>query len=435
MAAFKGGIHPSPNKKLTSEKGFSNLSIPHIVNIPLKQHSGNPAIPVVKAGDSVYESQLIGKADGLISANIHSSVPGKVMEIADSGFIVIETDGRFPSSGKTQNKIPWQDFNKETLISRISAAGITCMNGDSFPAAVKLSLQKDQKVDCLIINCIESEPYLTTNDILIKTYPEEIIEGIRIVLKILGTGNAYIGIEKNKSHTIDALEKQIGKNSLKENIKIFPFKTKYPQGAEKPLIRSILKKEVPSGKLSIDIGIIVLDVSTVFAIREACVLNKPLFERFVTVTGKIINKPGNYKIRIGTRITDIIEECGGLKENPVKIIIGGPMCGTSVADLDTPVQKGTAGIIFLSKKDTAGLPQKNYGPCIRCGRCVTACPSRLIPTELGSAILNSQYNLALKMNIFDCIMCGSCSYVCPANRPISSIIKTAMGKMREQKSA
>jgi Na+-translocating ferredoxin:NAD+ oxidoreductase subunit C len=430
-STFKGGIHPSQNKKFTSEKGFSNLSIPRIVFIPLKQHYGNPAISAVKTGDSVQEGQLIGRADGQISSNIHSSVPGKVIEITDTKCIVIETDGRFNASGKNSDKMPWQDLNRESLLAKIQSAGITGMGGDGFPASVKLSLRKDQKIGRLIINCAESEPYLTADDMLIKTYPYEIIEGIRIILKILGIDNASVGIEKNKSKTIQILDRTIRENQFKEKIEIHSLKTKYPQGAEKQLIRSILKKEVPSGKLPADIGIIVLNVGTIFAIREACIFGKPLFERFVTVTGKIFNKPGNYKVRIGTRISDIIEECGGLRENPAKIIMGGPMRGTSVADLNTPVVKGTSGIIFLSRKE---VDLEKYGPCIRCGRCVSACPSRLIPYSLGNAILHSLYDQLGNSNISDCIACGSCSYVCPAKRPLSSLIRTAQEKIMEQKS-
>jgi electron transport complex protein RnfC len=213
-ATFKGGIHPSLNKKITSEKEFSNLSIPQIVYIPLKQHFGDPAIPVVKAGDSVQEGQLIGKADGLISSNIHSSVPGKITEITANNYIVIETDGKFIASGKSHEKIPWQDLTKETLIARISAAGITGMGGDTFPTSVKLSLQKDRKIECLVINCAESEPYLTADDMLVRTYPEEIIEGIRITLKILGIKNTYIGIEKNKTKAIQTYQTIPCKNKI-----------------------------------------------------------------------------------------------------------------------------------------------------------------------------------------------------------------------------
>ena len=425
-ATFKGGINPSPNKDLTSEKGFSNLSIPQIVVIPLKQHSGNPAVPVVKPGDSVQEGQLIGKADGLISANIHSSVPGKVTEISNTNYITIETDGKFIASGKTHEKMPWQDFSKETLIAGINDAGITGMGGDALPTSIKLSLQKNRDTYCLIVNCAESEPYLTSEGMLIQTYPEEILEGTRIVLKILGIDKAFIGIEKNKTKAIQALEKTVQKNSTAENIKLFPLRTKYPQGSERQLINTILKKEVPSGKSPAEIGIIVLNVSTVFAIREACIYGKPLIERFVTVTGKIINRPGNYKIRIGTRISDIIDECGGFSEEPAKIIMGGPMRGVSISSLDTPVEKGTSGIIFLSGKEVHD--KEDRSPCIRCGRCAAVCPSRLLPRDIAAAIINSKTDLPDKLCILDCIACGSCSYICPANIPLSSLINNTVLK-------
>jgi Na+-translocating ferredoxin:NAD+ oxidoreductase subunit C len=435
LSTFKGGIYPSLEKKITSGKGFSNLSIPHVCNIPLKQHIGNPAYPIVNVGDLVQEGQLIGKANGSLSANVHSSVPGKVIALTEQQIfsqgkckcIVIESDGRFNASGKKREKTAWQDLKKESLIERIAEAGIVGMGGEAFPTSVKLNPQKGKKTEFLLINGSESEPYLTADEMLIKTYPEEIIEGIRIILKILGINNACIGIENNKSEAIQALKIILEKNSVKENIALHTLKTKYPQGSEKQFIYSILKKEIPSGRLPADNGIIILNVATIFAIREACVFGKPLFERFVTVSGKIINKPGNYKLRIGTRIRDIIDECGGLKEEPAKIIMGGPMRGFSVSGNDTPVLKGTSGIIFLSKKE---VYSENYGPCIRCGRCAAVCPSRLIPSDLGQAVLNSRFDLLEKQNIFDCIKCGSCSYVCPARRPISSLIKTAQENIR-----
>ncbi|MFH0974988.1 MAG: electron transport complex subunit RsxC [Spirochaetota bacterium] len=430
LNTFKGGIHPFPEKKITSGKGFSNLSVPHICNIPLKQHIGNPAYPIVNVGDLIQEGQLIGKADGLLSANVHSSVPGKVISITEQQIfsqgkckcIMIESDGRFNTSGKKREKTAWQDLKKESLIERIREAGIVGMGGEAFPTSVKLSSHKSKKTEYLLINGAESEPYLTADEMLIKVYPEEIIEGIKIVLKILGINNAFFGIENNKPEAVQALKDILDKNSAKENIKIVLLKTKYPQGSERQLISSILKMEIPSGKQPADSGIVVLNAATVFAIRDACVFGKPLFERFVTVTGKIINKPGNYKLRIGTRICDIIEECGGCKEEPAKIIMGGPMRGFSVSGYDMPVLKGTTGIVFLSK---AEVHRESYGPCIRCGRCTAACPSRLVPGDLGQAALKSRFDLLEKQNIFDCIKCGSCSFVCPAKRPISSLIKTA----------
>jgi electron transport complex protein RnfC len=437
---FSGGIHPSENKDLTSEKAFYNLAVPQVSYIPLQQHTGKPAVPVVEIGDLVQEGQLIGKADGLISANVHSSIPGKVIAIAEhptvysrqSKCIIIEADGKFSSSGRTQEAISWEDMNAESLKQRISDTGIVGLGGAAFPTSVKLSPPKDKSIDFLIVNGSECEPYLTVDDMLIQTYPEEIIDGIRITLKVLGIENAYIGIEKNKPKAIQILKKALEESSFKENIKLFPLKTKYPQGAEKQLIYSILKREVPSGGLPMETGVVVQNVGTVFAIREAVVLGKALFERFITVTGKIVEKPGNYKVKIGTRISDIIEDCGGLKKEPAKIVMGGPMCGITLSGTDIPVVKGTSGIIFFSKED---VRIDDYKSCIRCGRCVSACPVNLLPCDLGTAVENNRYDLVEKLNPFDCIMCGACSYVCPSRRPLSHFIKTGQEKLRKRKSA
>jgi Na+-translocating ferredoxin:NAD+ oxidoreductase subunit C len=440
LSTFKGGIHPSENKEITFEKEFSNLSIPQLCYIPLQQHTGKPAVPVVEVGDAVQEGQLIASADGFISANVHSSIPGKVVEIAEhptvysmkSKCIVIEADGEFSSSGKEQEKFPWEDLSSENIIRKISEAGIVGMGGAAFPTSVKLSPPKDKTIDTLVINGAECEPYLTVDDMLIRTYPDEIIEGIRITLKALGIDQAYIGIEKNKPKAIQVLKKTIEKSSLNEKIQVCPLKTKYPQGAEKQLIYSILGREVPSGGLPMAVGVVVQNVGTVYAIREAIVLGKPLFERFLTVTGEIVNKPGNYKVKIGTRISDIIEDCGGLKEEPAKIIMGGPMCGITLPVGDVPVIKGTSGIIFFSK---AEVRTDDYRSCIRCGRCVAACPTNLLPCDLGTAIESDRYDLVEKLNPFDCIMCGACTFVCPSRRPLSHFIKSAQERLRKRKSA
>ncbi|MBN2038453.1 MAG: electron transport complex subunit RsxC [Spirochaetes bacterium] len=437
---FKGGIHPSENKEITGTKEFSNLSIPQVSYIPLQQHIGKPAIPVVEIGDIVEEGQLIAKADGFISANVHSSVPGKVIEIAEyptvyskkGKCIVIEANGAFSSSGKTQEKILWDCLDREALLQSISDAGIVGMGGAAFPTSVKLSPPKDKKIDTLIINGAECEPYLTVDDMLMKTFAEDIIEGIRILLKVLNIDRAYIGIEKNKPYAAGNLRKSIEDKGLTDKITVVILKTKYPQGAEKQLIYSILKREVPSGGLPMEIGVVVQNVGTVFAVREAVVFGKPLFERFLTVTGKIVNRPGNYKVKIGTRISDIIEECGGLSEDPAKIIMGGPMCGITLFSDEVPVIKGTSGIIFLSDDE---IPVEKYGPCIRCGRCVAACPTNLLPCDLGTAVETERYDIVELLNPFDCIMCSACSFVCPSRRPLSHFIKTAQEKLRKRKSA
>ncbi len=438
--SFKGGIHPLENKDITNDKKFITLSIPHVCYIPLQQHLGKPAKPVVDVGDVVQEGQLIGEADGFISANIHSSIPGKVIEIKEHPTIyskkglcvVIEAEGRFTTSGKQLEEKKWESLSQEEILNLVRDAGIVGLGGAAFPTSVKLSPPKDKKIDTLIINGSECEPYLTVDDMLIRSFPNEIIQGIRITLKILGIDKAFIGIESNKPEAISELEKCLNNSSLKENIKVVPLKTKYPQGAEKQLIYSILKREVPSGGLPMDAGAVVQNVGTIFAIREAVMLEKSLFERYITVTGKIVNNPGNYKIKIGCRISDIIEECGGLKEEPAKIIMGGPMCGMSLNNTDIPLVKGTSGILFLSRDE---VQLEDYSACIRCGRCVSACPTALLPCDIGVAIEKDRLDLLEELNPFDCILCSVCSYVCPSRRPLSHFIKLAQEKLRKKKSA
>jgi electron transport complex protein RnfC len=432
---FSGGIHPAENKHFSAGKPFSNLSVPHLCYIPLQQHIGKPARPVVEAGQTVGEGQLIGEADGFISSNIHASIPGKVVEIREYPTVytthglcvVIETEGAFSSLGEREPEKPWQDLSKEEMINRVREAGIVGLGGAAFPTQVKLSPPPGKTIDTLVINGAECEPYLTVDDMLMQTHAPEIIEGIRMTMKILGTGRAIIGVEKNKPRAIKALGAAIKAANPGEKIELVPLKTKYPQGAEKQLIKSVLRREVPSGGLPMDAGVVVQNVGTIFAIREAVKLSKPLFERYITVTGSIVNNPGNYKVRIGTRISDIVAEIGGLREDPAKIVMGGPMCGISLDTTDIPVVKGTSGILFLGKKE---IIDGNYKPCIRCGRCVSVCPSGLLPCDICNAVETNHFELVEALKPFDCIMCGSCSYVCPSRRPISHFIKTGQQRVR-----
>jgi electron transport complex protein RnfC len=438
LISFKGGIHPPENKRITENIHFSNLSVPHLCYIPLQQHTGKPAKPVVQIGDIVQEGQLIGEADGFISANVHASVPGRVVEIKEHPTlnskkdicVVIEAEGAFSTFHETASPIEWDKLDKNEIINEITNAGIVGLGGAAFPTAVKLSPPESKKIDALIINGAECEPYLTVDDMLMRTFPREIIEGIRITLRALGIDRAYIGIENNKSEAISALKRELSRTPLTEKIEVNTLRTKYPQGAEKQLIYSILKREVPSGGLPMDSGTVVQNVGTVYAIREAIILKKPLFERYMTITGKIVHNPGNYKIRVGTRISDLVEDCGGLKESPVKIIMGGPMCGISLDSMDIPVVKGTSGILFLGKDEVA---IEDYHACVRCGKCVSACPVNLLPNELGTAMEKGRMDIVEKLNPFDCIMCGCCSYICPSKRPLSHFIKLAQEKLRKRK--
>ncbi len=434
-STFKGGVHPPENKNITEDCEFSNLSIPGTCYVPLQQHIGAPAKAVVEEGASVQEGQLIGAAEGFVSANIHAPVPGKVVEIAappsgkGPGVIVIEAEGAFTATTKQNEPADWANFSKDEILNKIREAGIVGLGGAAFPTAVKLSPPPEKEIDTLIVNAAECEPYLTVDDLLMRTFPKDIFEGVRITLKVLGIQKAIVGIEDNKGKAVQSLQKTLSEMNIPEDITVVPLKTKYPQGAEKQLIYSLTGREVPSGGLPMDVNIVVQNVGTIFAIREAVVFNKPLFERYITVSGKMINKAGNYKVRIGTKISDIIEECGGLKGQPAKIVIGGPMCGMSINDIETPVIKGTSGILFLSEDE---VHIGDYYPCIRCGKCVAECPVGLIPCELGNAVEFNRIDIAAQYDPFDCIMCSSCSYGCPAKRPLSHFIKLAQERLRQK---
>jgi electron transport complex protein RnfC len=435
--SFRGGVHPPENKKITEKRAFENLTIPYLCRIPLQQHIGKPAIPIVNVGDFVKEGQLLAEADGFVSANIHASIPGRVINIdkyptpfSEAGeCIEIEVEGSFSGFNNKVNT-NWEEKTPAELLQEVTAAGIVGMGGAAFPTHVKLSPPKDKTIDTLIVNAAECEPFLTVDDQLTQVYAEEIITGIRIVLKILNIKNAVIGAEKNTPKAINKLKQALAANSPEENIKVQPVRTKYPQGSEKQLIQALTKRVVPSGSLPMDAHVVVQNVGTIYAIYNAIVQEKPLYERYITVTGSLVNKPGNYKVKIGTRISDIIEECGGLKEQPAKIVLGGPMCGLAINSTEIPIIKGTSGILFLSAKETA---VNHYYPCIHCGKCIAACPINLMPNKLSTAVENGLIQQAEKLNPFDCIMCGACSYICPSRRPISHFIKVAQQQIRANK--
>ncbi len=434
FSRFGGGIHPPGHKSITQDLKFINLPIPHACSIPLQQHVGAPAEPVVSVGEIVSEGQLIGRAKGVISANVHSSIPGKVVDIAPvptvygpQQAVIIEAEGSFTSSAKPREAANWTALTGAELCAIIREAGIVGLGGAAFPTAVKLSPPPEKKIDTLIVNGAECEPYLTVDDMLMRTFPEAVIEGTRIALTALGIRRAVIGVEGNKKEAFAALKKCLAGGPGEESISVQKLRTIYPQGAEKQLIYGILRRRVPSGGLPMDAGVIVQNAGTLFAVREAVLFNRPLFSRYVTVSGNAIKNPGNYKVRIGTRIADIVEECGGFTEEPARIIMGGPLCGVSVHSLDFPVVKGTSGILFLAGKKAAAA---DYSPCIRCGRCVTVCPMGLLPNELGNAAEKDRLDIAGDLHPFDCIMCGSCSYVCPARRPLSHFIKLVQLRLK-----
>ena len=436
FSGFSGGAHP-PQKKLTRNSEFVNFPVPGTCYISLLQHIGAPAEPVVAAGDVVEEGQLIGKAIGVISADVHASVPGRVLEIKEmqtvygpGQVVVIESGGSFNTS-KTDSSLDLETLSKEDVLSAIKDAGIVGLGGAAFPTIVKLTPPESATIDTLIVNGAECEPYVTVDDMLMRTFADDIIMGVRITLKGLGINRAIIGVENNKPEAVKSLQAAIKRINAPENISVKALHTKYPQGAEKQLIYSLTKRKVPSGGLPMNIGVVVQNVGTIAAIREAVLLKKPLYERYLTVAGSLVENPGNYKVRIGTMISEIVNNCGGLKEAPAKILLGGPMCGVSLPSMDIPIVKGTTGLLFLSEKET--FCDTEYRACIRCGKCVSTCPIGLLPCDLGTTVETRRFDLSDALNPLDCIMCGTCAYGCPSRRPLTHFIKIAQNHLKTKK--
>jgi len=426
----KGGVHP-PENKLSAQSTLERLPLPEMVYIPISQHIGSAAEPVVQKGDTVKVGTLIAKQNGLFSANIHSSVSGtvqKIDEIIDSsGFrrkaIIIQVEGDQWEETIDQSNTIVRDIpsDPKEIVQKITSAGIVGLGGATFPTHIKLSIPDGKKAEILIINGVECEPYLTSDHRLMLEKGLEILIGTQILMKALNVHRASIGIENNKK---DAIKHLIELSKDFPGINVVALKVKYPQGAEKQLIKAIINREVPSGKLPIDVGAVVQNVGTAFAVYEAVQKNKPLFERVVTITGKNLSKPSNLVVRIGTPIRKLIDFAGGLPDNTAKIINGGPMMGKAVCDIDVPVTKGTSGIVILSEKDAVRLPVQN---CIRCAKCVSACPMGLEPYLLMTFGAKQMWSEAETNKVVDCIECGSCSFVCPANRPLLDYIR--LGKL------
>lgn len=423
---FKGGIRPPLRKELTGNSSLENLSVPQVCYLPLQQHKGLPAVPVVKVGDAVDEGQLVAGAGGAGSVNIHASVPGRVVEIAQVSTmygmqpaIVIEAEGAFGKTGRVKDTGGWVDLPHDELVKKVRDAGLVSLGNGGSPADLLGTENAVKKRDTLIINCTAVEPYITSDEILMRSHPDEIVEGIQIALRILGIQKAIIAVDNKNSSAALTLADALGKIKTPHGITIKKLKSRYPLGAEKQLVFSTLGRIIKSGQAAADTGVSVHDTATVFALREAVVLDKPLIERYITVSGSMIKTPGNYKVRIGTRIGDIAEECGGLKGQAARIVMGGPMSGIAVTDMNIPVVKSTTALLFLSGEEAH---TGNVQTCIRCGRCVRVCPMGLLPCKIASAYAKNDTARAQRFHPEMCIMCGSCSYVCPAQIPLAHLI-------------
>ena len=429
-----GGIHP-PENKLSAKAPIETLPLPKEVIIPIGQHIGAPAQPVVQKGDLVKVGTIIAKTGGFVSANIHSSVTGKVTKL-DSFFdaggykrpaivISVSPEEELWEEGidRTPDLVKECTLSKQEILDRISSAGIVGLGGATFPTHVKLAPPPGSKAEVLIINAVECEPYLTSDHALMMTKGDEILVGVSILMRALEVSRAVIGIENNKKDAILRLS-QLAMDY--PGIEVIPLKVQYPQGGEKQLIDAVLRKQVKSGALPISAGAVVQNVGTVFAVYEAVQKNKPLIERITTVTGKHLEKPSNYLARIGTPIGHLISASGGLPEDTGKIIGGGPMMGKALLSPEIPVTKGTSGVLLLPREESVRQPMRN---CIRCAKCVNVCPMGLNPAFLMRDVQYSDWEATEKGFIVDCIECGSCSYTCPASRPLLDYIRTGKQKV------
>ena len=426
----KGGIHPAEHKELTEHLAIEEMPPPNQVVIPLSMHFGAPAKPVVKKKQEVQEGEVLATVEKALGATIHSSVTGVVKTIEPRPHptmvrcdaIVIDRD---PSAApKTYEPQDWRKTTREQLLAKVKEAGIVGLGGAGFPTHVKLSPPPTAKIDYLVLNGAECEPYLTTDHRIMLEYPEKVVEGTKVLLKILGIKKAIIGIELNKPDAINAMNKA-AQNSTKSDemeVRVQGMQVKYPQGSEKQLIYSLTGRSVPGGGLPFDVGVIVQNISTTLAVFEAATLNKPLYEKVVTFSGRAIKRQANLKVKVGTLLTDVVEYLGGTTDDLLKIVSGGPMMGFAVSTLDVPITKTSSGVLLLNSQET---DVGEFGPCIHCGWCLNACPMGLAPKEIAIYVEAGKGHLTEQFGLFDCFECGCCAYVCPAKRPLVQFARLA----------
>ncbi len=429
-----GGVHPDENK-ITAEARTKNAELPKVAIFPLGQHIGAPAKPIVKRGDVVKVGTMIAEANGFVSAPIFSSVSGTVAKIDASidatGYrkpvIIINVEGdeweeSIDRSTKLETLVEHSELTPESIVDIIKSAGITGMGGAGFPTFIKLCPPPTAKAECVIINGVECEPYITADYRLMMEHANEILVGLQLLMKAAKVERGYIGIEENKPEAIKLFTQLTASDS---RIEVVPLVQKYPQGGEKQLVHAVIKRQVPAPPaIPVNVGAIVQNVGTAYAVYEAVMKNKPLFERYTTVTGKQLKNPGNYLVRMGTTFNELICACGGLPEGDNKVLAGGPMMGKSVMSLDVPITKGTNSITILSGDEAR---RKAVQPCIRCGKCVDACPMGLEPYLLATLSANNLYDRLENEGVTSCISCGSCQFTCPSHRPILDNILQGKG--------
>ncbi|MHC5211902.1 MAG: electron transport complex subunit RsxC, partial [Planctomycetota bacterium] len=426
--------HPPDLKQLTAGLKVRRMPYPDRLVLPLRQHAGKPARLVAQVGQRVERGDLLGEADGHISAPIHASAAGTVSDIGlwphpDGSWqtaVHIEVDRDSPQVPRPRLIPHWEELSPAGIVAAVRDAGVVGLGGAAFPTHVKLAPPPDADLDCLIINGCECEPYLTTDHRTMVDFPERVALGVRILMRCLSVSRALVGIERNKP---DALESVGAALADVPGVEILPLTVKYPQGAEKMLIEAVLGREVPSGKLPLDVGCLVQNVASAATIAEVFETGLPLLERIVSVTGPGVVRPANLVVPVGTKLRDLFAACGGLHDDARKIVLGGPMMGNAVANLDAPVLKGTTGVVVLRERDCRPMEQQ---PCIRCGRCLEACPVFLNPQRLGVLAKQSRLDAMESYHLADCMLCGCCSYVCPSNIPLSQLFAASRTALRQR---
>ena len=439
---FRGGIHPEEHKELSKEMPLRLFDPKGEMVFPLQQHIGKPAKPIVKKNDPVLVGQKIAEADGYVSAHIFSSCSGKVKTIEKrrvvggqlAECIVIDNDGLFTMAEDIGVKDDEKNISDNDIIQRVQDAGVVGLGGAGFPTHVKLKPKDPEAIQYVIANGAECEPYLTCNDQLMRGHSAEIVEGLELVLRLFPNAEGVIAIERNKPEAIEAMQKAA---AGKARIRVLPLKTKYPQGGERSLIQVIAGVDFPITKLPADVGCVVDNVGTLYAIQRAVVYNEPLYKQVFTLTGEAAAKPGNWIVRDGASFAELLQVAGGIKDGVLlkKALVGGPMMGIALSSLDVPIQKQNNGLTLLAE-DPNEIAEAQMTACLHCGRCTTVCPVGLLPQLMADAAIDHDYKrYDEKLYGLECIQCGSCTYICPAKRPLMQIFKQTKAEIMAQKRA
>ena len=433
FATFRrGGVHPADRKSLSKDKKLERLPFPSELVVSMSEHLGAPAVLTKKKGDTVMRGEVIGSAAGYISADVHSPAAGVITEIrkvrVQSGAIadaaVIKCDPEQPDPWT--EKHDWRSLSPDALLSLVKEMGIVGMGGATFPTSVKLTVPMGKEVDALLINGVECEPYLTSDYRLMIENGDEVLEGVMVAAAIVRPKRIVIGIEANKLDAVEILSAKAAEKGYP--VEVMPLKVKYPQGDEKQLIKAILGREVPSGKLPLDVGAVVCNLGSCYAMYEAAVYHKPLIERVITVSGESVNEPKNIIAPIGTKFSELIAYCGGEKDDAVSAVAGGPMMGFAISDEDTPMVKGSGGLLVLPK-----MIDDFSAPCVLCGKCVQHCPMGLQPNKMFRNIKYGNYQAAMDLGLMDCKECGCCAYTCPSHLPLVQGFKLGKKMGRKKK--